>query len=198
MAWMTEAGSVLSRSVSIFKFCEKWNVKTQLTLKSYTNSTAFNLFLSVTHAIINHAVKKHATHISPTMKKPTTVDGLICSQSLSVNLVEEKVSCRQVNHWLTALDHPTNCCIAIICASSRPHFPLHHHRRRGWQPASKTMAPCKRSQEKCRCNMSDPSLNPPTEISNTVQPRQQIHSTQNEPDTAVITGNMPITEHQRT
>lgn len=49
----------------------------------YKNMT-FNLFLSVTYSTINRAVKKHAAHISPTMMKPTTVDGIIiCSQSVS-------------------------------------------------------------------------------------------------------------------
>lgn len=62
------------------------------------------------------------------------------------------------NHWLTALDHLPNHHIATICTSLRPHFPPHHHGTLGRQSASKSMAPCKMSQEKRSCNPSDPSL----------------------------------------
>lgn len=81
----------------------------------------------------------------------------------------------------------------ITEASFRTSSPRHT----GQAIRKQTTAPCKRSQEKCSCDPSDPSLYPPLKYQTQSHDSEHTAHTQSEPDTAVIPGNMPIPGHQR-
>lgn len=179
MAWMTEAGSVLSRSVSIFKFCEKCNEIHQHDISHAVSKPCYRYIL------YNDETKSSGRDyhmLLITVSQSSEGESLMHS---SKSLIDST--------WPSHQSLP-GCYLFI----TEVLFPTSSPRYTRQAISKQNHGPMQKVTGEGQLQSVWPLTVPPAEISNAVQSRQQAHSTQDEPDTAVTTGNMPIPEHQRT